>query len=754
MVGVAALIAAAVLLVLTRDEPRIELPPPERTSRVAAASLEEFVGSEVCAGCHSEQYEAWSRSTHGRAGGDPAERAIAPFDGGPIRFRDATVFPLITSEGDYAFRVVESDGPERTFVVAGVVGGGHMVGGGTQGFFSEFADGTLRFLPFDFHAGDGVWFCQTGGRSDEGWRPITPEVALADCSDWPPRRVLGSHDRFSNCQGCHGSQIELRYDPNARRYRTRYTTLAVNCESCHGPGLRHVEIARSGGMADSLDIGMRPLATLEEDEALRVCFQCHAVKEELLPGHLTGRPVEEHFSLKLPLLSYRPYFPDGRIRLFAYQQTHLFSDCYLNGTLTCVACHDPHSQGYRDVWGNVLTGRFDDGQCTGCHAGKAGRLEDHTHHPKGSPGSRCVACHMPYLQEPDVGDRLRYARSDHTIPIPRPSLDTIFGIDSACQGCHAWPLDHVQRRIAEWYGELKPIDESIEGLIRARGLKDRRRAAELMIGSRGAHPVLLMQGLGYYFLTYLEPDMPALDPVVVARLRELAAADDPDLQGLALAALHLARGEDPAVRRFLAETLRSLAERGPAVRRRWAWVLRWRGSAYLQRRETRRALATFGRALEVTPGDAGVLSDMADAYARVGAYEDAIATYRVSLLADSLQPLTLANLGFALVQSGRADEGVQLYRRAVMMNPWQPEIIVSLGKVYVQQGSLEEAVDAFQRAIALDPGLAEAHFSLAVVYADRGEVEQAIRSLRRGLEFQRDAEGARALLSRLEALRR
>jgi tetratricopeptide (TPR) repeat protein len=515
-----------------------------------------------------------------------------------------------------------------------------------------------------------------------------------------------------------------------------------------------VEIARSGGIADSLDIGMRPLATLGEDESLRVCFQCHAVKEELRPGHLTGGPLEEHFSLRLPLLTYRPYFPDGRIRLFAYQQTHLFSDCYLNGTLTCVDCHDPHSQGYRTVWGEALPGRFDDRQCTTCHASKAQRLEDHTHHPEASSGSRCVACHMPYLQEPDVGQRLRYARSDHTIPIPRPSLDTIFGVASACQGCHAWSLDHVQARMAEWYGELKPIDASVEGLIRAHGVKDRRRAAELMIGSRGAPSILLMQGLAYYFLTYLEPDMPALDPDVVTRLRELAAADDPDLQALALAALHLARGEDHAVRRFLAETLSSLAERGPAVRTRWGWALGWRGAAYMQRHETRRALATFVKALEVMPGDAGLLADIGEAYTRLGDYEDAIVAYRLSLRADSLQPLTLAHLGSALVQTGRADEAFDVYRRAVTMNPWEPEVLVSLGKVYVQRGSLEEALEAFQRAIALDPGLADAYFSLGIVQAERGEVERAIQAIRRGLRFQRNAEGARALLGRLEAGRR
>ncbi|MFQ6099079.1 MAG: multiheme c-type cytochrome, partial [Armatimonadota bacterium] len=586
-----------------------------------AITFEDFVGAEVCGECHARQYDAWRRSTHGRAGGPPSEeRVLVPFDGVPLRFKDAVVTPTRSEKGDYIFRVEQRGRPVEVYRVVRVVGGGHMVGGGTQAFFAEFPDGTLRFLPFDFSRHTGVWLCQTNGRTDKGWVPITPEIALAECADWPPARVLGSHERFRNCEQCHGSQIVLDFDADAKRYRTRFTTLRVNCESCHGPGRRHVELARAGAIAQSADIGMVPLATLDKDASLEVCFRCHAVKDEIEPGYLPGRPLERYFGLKLPFLSTRPLFPDGRIRVFAYQQQHLYSDCYLNGSMTCVDCHDPHSQQYRDIWGRPLVGRLNDGQCLDCHPSKAEPVERHTHHAEASPGSRCVACHMPYLQEPAVGERIRYSRSDHTIPIPRPRLDAIFGVQSACQKCHSdRSLKALQEQMTEWYGELKPVKRLIEGLIRSRGVSDPRTAARMMLAPGPAYAALQFTGLAYFFLSYLQPDMRRLDGEVVERLKQLSESEDLDLQALALASLHFARGGDPAVRAFLKERLGALDRRDELVRRRWVWILNFRGDIYTGRGQYQPALSAYLKARELLPDDPGVLRNVGVAYINLGA---------------------------------------------------------------------------------------------------------------------------------------
>src|SRR5712671_3312703 len=71
----------------------------------AAVTHEDFVGAAACASCHSSEYAAWKGSTHGQAGAGPpsAERVRGPFDGRPMRFRDALVTPSRTTDGGFAF---------------------------------------------------------------------------------------------------------------------------------------------------------------------------------------------------------------------------------------------------------------------------------------------------------------------------------------------------------------------------------------------------------------------------------------------------------------------------------------------------------------------------------------------------------------------------------------------------------------------------------------------------------------------------
>ena len=186
--------------------------PPLRTETVAdeeAVAFDDFVGSEACIECHEEQHDLWLGSTHQRAGGVPSpDIVIAPFDGQPIRFRDAVVTPSVTEDGAYIFTVEQGPRDPVEFRVDGVVGGGHMVGGGTQGFVSVFPDGKVRFLPFDFIREEAVWFCNSAGR----FVPITEQMRLDECMDWPPNRIIGTERRNDTCQECHGSQIFLTFE--------------------------------------------------------------------------------------------------------------------------------------------------------------------------------------------------------------------------------------------------------------------------------------------------------------------------------------------------------------------------------------------------------------------------------------------------------------------------------------------------------------------------------------------------------------
>ncbi len=554
--------------------------PPKRAHRAKTSLLsahesvafDDFVGADACAECHADQYEAWSGSTHGRAGGVPPKaEVIAAFDGKPRHFRDGFVRPKKTDDGRYVFEVRQRGQPKVDVEVGAVIGGGHMIGGGTQAFFAEMADGSYRMLPFDFHRGENTWFVQR--RADNHWTPVGPHVGLGELTHWPPFRALGNMPKLSHCENCHGSQLSVSYDAESEEYETRWKTLRIDCESCHGPGRAHLDWARADDRDDRADIGLDPLVALDKNESVQVCFRCHANKQVLTGNWLAGAAPGPHLAFKLPMLAQGPYLADGRINGFGYQQNHLFSSCFVDGSMVCTSCHDPHSQTYRDVNGRALRGRFDDAQCTSCHASKARDPRAHTHHSADSEGSRCISCHMPFLQHQAVGNEIAFARSDHTIPIPRPVFDESIGIENACAKCHAGETTaDLQAKVDTWWGPVKPHHPMIARILAAQDVTDRKEAAALLLAPDEAHAIAQMAGVSAFVREYVRTDTP-LDEATIDRLVALAAADDLDVAAIAVTALDIAAPNDPRVVPLTTAARIGADPNSQALRNRWRYAL-------------------------------------------------------------------------------------------------------------------------------------------------------------------------------------
>ena len=578
-------------------------------------SFADFIGSNQCQACHADIYEQWKGSSHALAGGPAtANNIIAPFNGQPIVLDDVVVYPEQVGS-DYRFRMVTPTGDiKQTIDVEFVVGKGLMYGGGTQTFFGKYEDGTYRFLPFDYSKHEDSWFVQL--KSDEKWVKIRKDIKLDDLYNWPPHRTLGEINDISNCQQCHGSQIIAKKVNDV--YDVKFTSLSINCESCHGPAKEHATIM-SGIVNNVLNndqgIGIKTAVGLSTDESLNMCFQCHAVKTPIRDDYLPGENLQEFYSLKLPLLgNENPFGLNGRIKTFGYSLNHLYSDCYLNGAMDCTSCHNPHSNSYQDIAGNALIGRFDDNQCLSCHMAKSNDITAHTYHKPESEGSSCVACHMPARQHLAIGTEIQYKRTDHTVAIPRPSFDAAQGLESACKQCHAdISEEDLQLTINDWYGPIKPLHPVIANRMKVNERTTGGDAAKVLLQPQHEHPMGQFANLTYFIKRYLSPGMTYLDLQIIEKLKDYTENEDIDIKALAYAGLHYSQHNNPQVKRFLTDEIKKLGQNEEPVRRRWGLILDYFGSVFYLSGDKAKAIECYELASEVLPDDPTIINNLSKA---------------------------------------------------------------------------------------------------------------------------------------------
>ncbi|MGH7600771.1 MAG: tetratricopeptide repeat protein, partial [bacterium] len=377
--------------------------------------------------------------------------------------------------------------------------------------------------------------------------------------------------------------------------------------------------------------------------------------------------------------------------------------------------------------------------------------EQHSHHKKDSPGSLCTSCHTPYLQHPAMGKHLRFARADHTIPIPRPEFDAKLGIENACAKCHAdkntaW----LQAKTSEWYGEIKPHKEIVISLLQAQNVKDRKSVAALVLDDAANHPMAQVSGLCYFIENYLHPNMPYLEPEIVEKLKKLAANEDVDLQALALMSLHFSQDQVAEVHEFLIDRLQILNGEESLVRNRWSIALAYLAARFRDRGDAANAVVTFRKALEIKPDDATTLLNLGMIYSNSGDWENALACYQQAANLTPDNAMILVNWGIALRRQGNAHAAVGTYHKAIDINPHQALAHFNLGNLYYESGDFAQAIPAYEKAVELDPGLATAHFFLARAYIKTKELQPAVRAIKAGLQYDLNNEDAKQMLKQLE----
>jgi len=362
----------------------------EKQQEAATGKTAHYVGSQACQKCHEQIYEHWRKTPMANVVRDPRQ------------FPDAIISDLSTN-------TVAKFTKDQVALVYGSVW--------KQRYFTKIGD--------DYFPEPAQWDV-----SHHVWRPYF----VANGTDWwatlyPPDNM--QRPTGPTCDGCHS----VAYDIHTKQV----AEWNVGCEKCHGPGSEHAGHPTRGNILNP--------ARVDYVQANDSCIQCHSQGRppanpiegkyyDWPVGYRVGLNLRDFWQLEEHTLGETTFthYPEGSAHKNRMQGNDFVQSVMYRRGVTCFSCHDVHgTENYAQLRkpANQL--------CLDCHGPlslngpRTATLEEHTHHKKGSPGSDCIACHMPKIATTIADVKVR----SHTFAFITPAMTDKYKIPNPCTTCHA-----------------------------------------------------------------------------------------------------------------------------------------------------------------------------------------------------------------------------------------------------------------------------------------------------------------------------
>ncbi|MFQ5464408.1 MAG: tetratricopeptide repeat protein [Thermodesulfobacteriota bacterium] len=176
-------------------------------------------------------------------------------------------------------------------------------------------------------------------------------------------------------------------------------------------------------------------------------------------------------------------------------------------------------------------------------------------------------------------------------------------------------------------------------------------------------------------------------------------------------------------------------------------------NAYAKLGRFEEATEEYRLAIALDPDFKDSRFNLANAYAKLGRYDQAAEEYLAAIRLDPADKDSHFNLAQAYLKLGRFEEAAEEYRLAIALDPGFEDAHFNLGNLLARLGRFDQAVGEYKKALALDPQRADIHNNLGIVYARSGAADKAVRAFREALRIDPDLPGARRNLERAQGLR-
>ncbi|WHI47565.1 tetratricopeptide repeat protein [Microbulbifer sp. VAAF005] len=669
------------VLVACSDEEPVDTQPLKRQDE-AISSEATFVGSAQCALCHKEEAGAWQGSHHQLAmQAANSDSVLGDFSGVAFEYQGQKSH-FYQKEGRYYVRTDGPNGDLQDYPLAYTFGVHPL-----QQYLIDLGGGHFQALSI-------AWDSRDKSAGGQRWFHLYPDQAI---DHQHPLHWTGINQNWNfMCSDCHSTNLQKAYNLQTDSYQTSWSEISVGCESCHGPGSRHLQWAKTQnetlqnkGLAPhlidptqqlremDLQTGIAKLApSAAIQREITTCAQCHSRRSTHLPGAQANSELLDHFNLTL--LQEPLYHADGQAdgEVFVYG-SFLQSKMYAAG-VTCGHCHNPHSLQLRTAG---------DAVCAQCHMPARFARTDHHLHPTQSPGARCTNCHMPEKNFMQVD-----GRRDHSFRVPRPDLSKALGTPNTCNSCH-------QDKSSQW-------------------------AAKILEDKYGSPPPHYGQTLHAAMRGDSEADKMLMDLIQDSSQPEIVRASAirllPRYLTINSAQLlqQIAQGEEPLLNLALAQSLDELPEQ---LRLMIGVPLLFSKMAVT------RSLAANG----VTDAQIGTMPAQVQQQ-----YSKALKTYTTSELFNSDRPESLVNLGNLHFRRGNTQQAEAFYRRAITKASYYTPAYINLADLYRASGRETDAELLLRGALSKSEDIAVIQHALGLSLVRQNRHQEAMGFLKAAAEHE------------------